>query len=176
MGCTGIPSIWRLGFLQELVTMFLDCYLSMHPSIHPIDLSFTLYTLSSHTLRFQHVAQKNSSFAAGMFCLPRCHWIKNFSSGSPRKAPHPHRPVTNFLHQKKLVLWESMTLVANDVKMFLMNENQTIKDCTFCDISLGFLLENCLAPSSSPSIHSIPTSDSSGRLGAARATPLQNIS
>ena len=27
---------------------------------------------------------------------PRGHWIKSFSSGSPRNAPHPHRPVTNF--------------------------------------------------------------------------------
>lgn len=42
--------------------------------------------------------------------------------------------------KKKLVLWESMTLVVNDVKMFLMNQNQTIKDCTFCDLSLVFCL------------------------------------
>lgn len=170
-GCTGNPSIWRLRACCNVLEL-----LSIHPSIHPIYLCFTLYTLSSHTLRFQHVAQKNSSFAAGMFCLPRCHWIKNFSSGSPRKAPHPHRPVTNFLHKKK-----ARSLGVNDTgckwcQNVFDEPKSNHQGLHFLWSFTGFLLENCLALSSSPSIHSVPTSDSSGRLGVARATPLQNIS
>ena len=73
---------------------------------------------------------------------PRCHWIKNFSSGSPRKAPHPHRPVTNFLVSqkgKRKFFGSQWHWLVHDVKMFL-NQNQTIKDCTFCDISRVFCL------------------------------------